>query len=56
MRDTFQSLRFIIKINYMGFILSIALGIFIVILLIPIIGAIFELIGDIISAILDIFL
>ena len=35
----------------MGFILSIALGIFIVILLIPIIGAILELIGDIISAI-----
>ena len=30
--------------------------IFIVILLIPIVGAIFELIGDIISAILDIFL
>ena len=40
----------------MGFIISIALGFFIVILLIPIIGAISELIGDIISAILDIFL
>ena len=40
----------------MGVLLSVALGFFIAILLIPIIGAIFELIGDIISAILDIFL
>ena len=40
----------------MGFILSIALGFLIAVLLIPIVGAIFELIADIISAILDIFL